>query len=99
MSREGSRKTLWRRSWGRLTSRCSGRGTNRRAAELVRRTHLVLQSPTYVVLELPAAVATQIHVLRERYDPRTARLPMEITVAGSSGVGALSPDQDAQHVF
>jgi 2'-5' RNA ligase len=60
---------------------------------------LVLQSPTYVVLELPAAVATQIHVLRERYDPRTARLPVEITVAGSSGVGALSPDQDAQHVF
>jgi 2'-5' RNA ligase len=60
---------------------------------------LVLQSPTYVVLEVPAAVATRIHVLRERYDPSTARLPVEITVAGSSGVGPLSPDQDAEHVF
>jgi 2'-5' RNA ligase len=60
---------------------------------------VVIQAPTYIVLDLPAATAAQVHAIRKRYDPKTARLPVEITVAGSSGLGTVSPTQETEHVF
>ena len=37
--------------------------------------------------------------MRERYDPEIARLPVEITIAGSSGLGVLSQGQQPEQVF
>ena len=44
-------------------------------------------------------MAEQVLALRRRYDPVTASLPAEITIAGSSGVGVLLPDQNPEYVL
>jgi 2'-5' RNA ligase len=48
---------------------------------------------------MPAALAATIRELRLRYRPEQASLPAEITLIGSSGVGALDPDQSADDVI
>ncbi len=55
---------------------------------------------TYLCLDLPAPVAE--HVLRIRrahHDAFRAALPAEITLAGSGGLGVVSPGQDPATVF
>jgi 2'-5' RNA ligase len=47
------------------------------------------QLPACVVLEIPPPVSGVIQSIRERLATVTARLPVEITVAGSSGVGPI----------
>ena len=59
----------------------------------------MFETPTYIVLDLPAPVSAQVHAMRERYDRRIASLPVEITIAGSSGIGVLSRDQQPERVF
>ncbi|MDB4908063.1 MAG: hypothetical protein JWO05_2847 [Gemmatimonadetes bacterium] len=48
--------------------------------------------PTYVVVDMPGAVGTFVRGMRERFSPRLAPLPVEITLVGSSGVGVFAPD-------
>ena len=55
--------------------------------------------PTYLVLELPSAVAADVIALRARFDGKMACLPAEITIAGSSGVGVLEENQEAEAAF
>ena len=45
--------------------------------------------PAYVVLEIPSPVSGVIQSMRDSLNTLTARLPVEITVAGSSGVGPI----------
>ncbi|HOJ76921.1 MAG TPA: 2'-5' RNA ligase family protein [Bacillota bacterium] len=53
-----------------------------------------------IVLELPPTVAEKVLDLRAIYDPDLAlNIPVEITVAGSSGLGTIEPDQDSELVF
>ena len=59
----------------------------------------MFSAPTYIVLDLPPTVGTEILALRSRYDAFEARLPPEITIAGSSGIGVLNNNQDPEHVF
>lgn len=59
----------------------------------------MLEHPAYLVLELPKSIGTRVLDIRRRYDPRLAAFPAEITVAGSSGIGTIAPDQDARVVF
>ena len=56
-------------------------------------------TPTYIVLDLPLPVSASVTALRSRFDAFEAQLPPEITIAGSSGVGVLAENQDAEHVF
>jgi 2'-5' RNA ligase len=58
----------------------------------------VLQAPTYIVLDVPPDIAEQVLAIRRRYDRNLARFPVEITVAGTSGLGVLSDAQDAKQV-
>ena len=52
---------------------------------------------TYLVLEFSSSDWTnQIHCFREKYEPFRRKLPVEITVIGSSGVGVFLPEQDAK---
>ena len=43
----------------------------------------------YIVAELPKSISDKVYQLRKRYDSVTAKLPVEITLAGSSGVGPI----------
>lgn len=51
---------------------------------------------TYIVLGLPAAVAEHVLSLRRRLDYIFETIPAEITLTGSSGVGPVSQEQDAE---
>jgi 2'-5' RNA ligase len=50
--------------------------------------------PAFVVLEIPSPVREAIQSLRDSLATSAARLPVEITVAGSSGVGPIPPGTD-----
>ncbi len=54
---------------------------------------------TYVVLDVPPPTADIVESIRERYDIVTASLPVEITVAGSSGIGTIDPRQDPDDAY
>lgn len=55
---------------------------------------------TYLCLDLPAPVAAQVlRIRRACRDVFRAALPAEITVAGSGGLGVVSPGQDLEIVF
>jgi 2'-5' RNA ligase len=51
---------------------------------------------TFVVVDLPADVVQQVRTIRRQYGSARQFLPVEITVAGSSGVGVFAPEQDAE---
>ncbi|MCC5807810.1 MAG: 2'-5' RNA ligase family protein [Opitutales bacterium] len=53
----------------------------------------------YIVMDLSDPLAGAVMRLRERFDARLAGIPVEIGVAGSSGLGTLENDQDPDHVF
>ena len=48
----------------------------------------------FIVLDLPSPVAEKIKKLRGEYDPKRVLVPAEITVTGSSGLGAVLPGQN-----
>ena len=47
--------------------------------------------PAYAVLEIPPPVSDAIQAIRDSLATPTSRLPVEITVAGSSGIGPVPP--------
>lgn len=50
-----------------------------------------LAEPTYICLDLPEPQSSQMMALRQRYCARLRDFPAEVTIAGSSGVGAIRP--------
>jgi hypothetical protein len=50
-----------------------------------------LVPPTYICLDLPEPQASEVMALRRRYCQRLKDFPPEITITGSSGVGAMLP--------
>jgi 2'-5' RNA ligase len=47
----------------------------------------------FITAELPGALASRIHEVQEKHDPRLAReFPPHVTIVGSSGAGPISPD-------
>ena len=60
----------------------------------------IFEFDTYIVLDVPPPFAGYVMDIRERHqDVFRASLPVEITVAGSSGVGVVEPGQAVQEVF
>ena len=55
------------------------------------------RSPAFIVLEIPQPVRDAIQSLRDSLSTLTSRLPVEISVAGSSGIGPIpvGADKDA----
>ena len=49
---------------------------------------------SYIVAEIPEPVRTQVQALRDSLNTLTAKLPVEITLAGSSGVGPIPVGTD-----
>ena len=52
-----------------------------------------ITKPSFVVAELPDPIAAWVRSTRSAFEPGIAQLPAEITLAGSSGVGPISPGQ------
>lgn len=60
----------------------------------------VILTGSAIVMELPSPVKEKIQKLRERFDPVLAdNIPVEITIAGSSGLGTLVPQQSSQLII
>lgn len=54
----------------------------------------MLLADTYLVLDVPEPFASAVIALRRRFrDPFRAALPAEVTLIGSSGVGAITAEQ------
>ncbi len=54
----------------------------------------MIEHPSYIVAEIPNPVRSQIQILRDSLKTLTAKLPVEITLGGSSGVGPIPPGTD-----
>ncbi len=57
-----------------------------------------LPDPTYIVLDMPTVLTDFVMDLRMRFSKRLLCFPVEITVAGSSGVGPLESSQELAQV-
>lgn len=58
------------------------------------------QFDSYIVLDIPSPVKEKIYGIRNHHkDTLRASFPVEITVAGSGGVGIIEPGQDKEFVF
>ena len=55
---------------------------------------MLIEKPTYVVAELPNELSEWVEGVRQRFEPATAHMPAEITLAGSSGVGPIREGQN-----
>jgi 2'-5' RNA ligase len=53
----------------------------------------------FVVVDMPAAIERHVRAIRQQYGSARQFLPVEITVAGSSGVGVFAPEQDAEQAY
>lgn len=53
-----------------------------------------LANPTYICLEVPEPQASQVGEIRERRCERLRGFPVEVTIAGSSGIGAIRRQLD-----
>jgi 2'-5' RNA ligase len=54
----------------------------------------MIEHRAYIVAEIPEPVRSQIQVIRDSLDTPTRKLPIEITLAGSSGVGPIPVGTD-----
>jgi 2'-5' RNA ligase len=61
---------------------------------------MMFETNAYVVLDVPEPFASAVMGVRRRHrDEFRSSLPVEITVAGSNGVGELEADQTSEDVF
>ena len=60
----------------------------------------MFETNTYVVLDVPEPFASAVMAVRVRHrDEFRSSLPVEITIAGSNGVGEFEADQASEDVF
>jgi len=61
---------------------------------------MAFTADTYICLDIPSPFAEQVMNIRvQQQDTFRAALPVEITLAGSSGVGVFNEVQDVQEAF
>src|SRR5882672_9763768 len=54
----------------------------------------MIEHYSYIVAEIPEPVRSQVQAMRDSLKTLTAKLPVEITLAGSSGVGPIPVGTD-----
>jgi hypothetical protein len=54
--------------------------------------------PTYICMDVPEPLASQVMAVRRRYCERLPSIAVELTVAGSSGLGAIRAQLDPADV-
>jgi 2'-5' RNA ligase len=63
------------------------------------KTPVMFKHSAYIVLDLPSPMRETVAQLRLQADKAFPPLPVEITVAGSSGVGTIEADESQERVF
>ena len=58
-----------------------------------------IDAPTYLISELSGVAVQFVTAMREKYNPERVAWPVDITIAGSSGVGTISEEQDLEEVI
>ena len=59
----------------------------------------IFDDPTYIVLKMPSPAAESIREIRRQFDPARADMSVEITLAGSGGLGTVQEGQSPEKVF
>jgi len=60
----------------------------------------MFKNDSYICLEIPEPVATEVmNIRKNQMDEFRMKLPVEITLAGSSGVGVIARDENPAKVF
>lgn len=59
----------------------------------------ITQYLSYIIIDIPKPQSNMIQKIREKYDPATAMLPVEITIFGSSGTGPIVKNQSINHII
>lgn len=59
---------------------------------------MILDRPTYLIAELTGDVEPLVYELRSRFNPERVSWPVDITIAGSSGVGTIKEGQSLNQV-
>jgi len=54
----------------------------------------MIEHPSFIVAEIPEPVRSQVQAMRDSLKTLTAKMPVEITLAGSSGVGPIPVGTD-----
>lgn len=60
---------------------------------------MMTQYPAGIVVDIPEPIRSRIQSIRESLGTITAKLPVEITVAGSSGLGFIPPGTDLSKII
>ena len=59
---------------------------------------MVIENPTFIVIEFSGAIAEWVKGVRDKYEPGISHMPVEVTVAGSSGCGPINPGQSLESI-
>ncbi|MFA7230719.1 MAG: 2'-5' RNA ligase family protein [Victivallaceae bacterium] len=59
----------------------------------------IFQASTYIVLNVPSPVADRVKEIRRCFDPDRSHLSVEITLAGSGGLGTVMAGQNPEETF
>ena len=57
-----------------------------------------LRNPTYICLDIPDPFREKVREIRQTFCDRLLNFPVEITIAGSSGIGPISGDAEWESV-
>lgn len=60
---------------------------------------MIIAKPTYLIAELSGEVVPLVNRFRAEYNPERVAWPVDITIAGSSGVGVLDEGEDVEDVI
>ena len=58
-----------------------------------------INKPTYLIAELEGDIVPLVYDLRKRFNPGSTNWPVDITVAGSSGIGTIQEGQNVSKVI
>lgn len=58
-----------------------------------------INAPTYLIAELSGEIVPFVTDLRKEYNPSHVAWPVDITIAGSSGVGTVLEGQEIDEVI
>lgn len=59
----------------------------------------IFADPTYIVLNVPSPAADAVREIRRQFEPARADMSVEITLAGSGGLGTVLEGQSPETVF
>jgi 2'-5' RNA ligase len=60
---------------------------------------MIINQPTYLIAELSGDIVTLVQQFRRQFNPDRVNWPIDITIAGSSGIGTFSHGQKLSEVI